>query len=72
METVVRPLLPHEVLSESSPYCGNCDYIYSELILRAGHHYEIRVNETSNNPRIVETLNELDRATGVVLTVEEE
>lgn len=62
----------YEVLSDSSPYCGNCDYIYSELILRAGHHYEIRVNETPDNPRIVEVLNELDRVTGVVLTVEEE
>jgi ribonuclease HI len=62
----------YEVLSENSPYFGNCDYIYSEIMLRAGHHYEIRVNEMPDNPRIVEVLNELDRVTGAVLTVEEE
>lgn len=62
----------YEVLSEGSPNCGNCDYIYSEITLCAGHHYEVRVNETPENPRIVEVLNELDRVTGVVLTVEEE
>jgi len=62
----------YEVLTESSPYCGNCDYIYSELMLRAGHHYEVRVNETPDNQRIVEVLNERDRVTGAVLTVGEE
>lgn len=62
----------YEVLTEDSPYCGNCDYIYSELVLRAGHHYEVRVNEAPDNPRIVEVLNELDRVNGAVLTVEEE
>ena len=62
----------YEVLTVRSPYCGNCDYIYSELLLRAGHHYEVRVNETPDNPRIVEVLNELDRVTGVVLTAQDE
>lgn len=61
----------YEVLTEGSPYYGNCDYIYSELMLRAGHHYEVRVNETPDNPRVVEVLNELDRVTGAVLTVRE-
>lgn len=54
----------YEVLTENSPYCGNCDYIYSELFLRAGHHYEVRVNDNSRNPRIVEVLYEIDPVTG--------
>src|SRR5258708_4244185 len=57
----------YEVLTESSRYCGNSDYICSELVLRAGHHYEVRVNNTPDNPRIVEILNELNRITGVVI-----
>jgi ribonuclease HI len=57
----------YQVLAESSRYYGNSDYIYSEIVLRAGHHYEIRVNDTPDNPRIVEVLNELDRISGAVV-----
>ena len=54
----------YEVLTESSPYCGNADYIYSTLLLRAGHHYQVRVNSESRNPRIIDVLCEIDRVTG--------
>src|SRR6266545_965311 len=57
----------YEVLSESSRYFGKSDYIYSEMLLRAGHHYEVRVNSTPDNPRIVEVLNEIDRISGAVV-----
>lgn len=51
----------YEVISESSEYCGKVDWIFSEHLLRAGHHYEVRVNEETKNPRIVGVLGELDR-----------
>jgi ribonuclease HI len=51
----------YEVISESSEYCGNVDWIFSEHLLRAGHHYEVRVNDETKNPRIVDVLCELDR-----------
>ena len=49
----------YEVLSVSSEYCGNVDWIYSDHLLRAGHHYEVRVNGDTKNPRIVEVQAEL-------------
>jgi ribonuclease HI len=57
----------YEVLTEDSPYHGSCDYIFSTSLLHAGHHYKIRVNNATDNPRVVEVLGELDRTTGVVL-----
>jgi hypothetical protein len=49
----------YEVLSVSSEYYGNVDWIYSNHLLRAGHHYEVLVNGDTKNPRIVEVLVEL-------------
>jgi len=64
-DTLLRPQrifkYKYEVISESSEYCGNVDWIFSEHLLRAGHHYEVRVNDETNNPRIVAVLDELDR-----------
>jgi hypothetical protein len=37
------------------------------MVLGAGHHYEVRVNDTPDNPRIIEVLNELDRISGAVV-----
>jgi hypothetical protein len=51
----------YEVLAESSEYHGNVDWIYSRHLLRAGHHYEVRVNDHARNPRILEVLRELER-----------
>ena len=64
-DTLLRPQkiykYKYEVISESSEYCGNVDWTFSEHLLRAGHHYEVRVNDETKNPRIVEVLSELDR-----------
>ncbi len=49
----------YEVLTPDSDYCGKVDWIYSSHLLRAGHHYEVRVNEDTKNPRVVELLREV-------------
>lgn len=41
---------------------GKIDLIFGTIVLRAGHHYEIRVNAETRNPRIVELLREIERA----------
>lgn len=51
----------YEVLSTESKFCGNVDEIFSEIYMRDGHHYEVRVNDNTENPRIVEMLGELGR-----------
>lgn len=51
----------YEVLSKRSKYYGNVDLIYSEHLLRAGHHYEVSVNTNTSNPRILNVMCELDR-----------
>lgn len=64
-DTFLRPQrvykYKYEVLAGSSEYCGNVDWIYSDHLLRAGHHYDVRVNDDTKNPRIVEVLGELGR-----------
>jgi ribonuclease HI len=52
----------YEVLPETGEHSGKVDWIYhdSEECLRAGHHYQIRVNEEPINPRIVEVIQELE------------
>lgn len=64
-DTFLRPQklykYKYEVLADGSEYVRNVDWIYSDHLLRAGHHYEVRVNDDTKNPRIVEVLGELDR-----------
>jgi ribonuclease HI len=52
----------YEVLSDGADN-GKVDFIFhdSEECLRAGHHYEVRVNDDTKNPRIIEVLRELER-----------
>jgi ribonuclease HI len=52
----------YEVLSDSGEHAENVDWIYSRHCLRAGHHYEVRVNEDARNPQIAEVLRELERS----------
>lgn len=52
----------YEVLLESGEFAGSVDLIYSTHCLRAGHHYEVRVNDTTKNPRIIEVLSEIERS----------
>ena len=35
-----------------SQFHGNVDEIFSTIALRDGHHYEVRVNDSTDNPRI--------------------
>jgi hypothetical protein len=53
----------YEVLAESEEHAGKLDVIFHETDdpLRAGHHYEVRVNNETKNPRIIELIRELER-----------
>lgn len=48
----------YEVLP-GQPDAGFIDLAFSEMCLRAGHHYRVRFNSDQDNPRILETLLEL-------------
>ncbi len=48
-----------EVTSDDSPYFGNVDNFYSEVMLSAGHEYEVLLNDEPRQPRILENLGEL-------------
>jgi hypothetical protein len=49
----------YEVLE--GEFLGRVDIIFGNDVLRAGRHYEIRVNDNTRNPRIVEMLREIER-----------
>lgn len=51
----------YQVLSKASRYYGNVDTIFSAELLKAGHHYEVRVNKHTPNPNIVRVIRELER-----------
>jgi ribonuclease HI len=52
----------YEVLPDTGMLSGKLDLIFhdSKECLRAGHHYEVRVNTDAKNPRIVEVLREIE------------
>jgi len=50
----------YEVLSERSKYFRNVDIIYSEHDMKAGHHYEVSVNDDTSNPRVTAVLREIE------------
>jgi RNase H len=49
----------YEVISPESPYCGSVDEVFSKIALRDGHQYEVRLNESTENPRILESIREV-------------
>jgi ribonuclease HI len=51
----------YQVISKGSRYFGSVDTIFSVELLKAGHHYEVRVNKKTANPTIVKVLRELER-----------
>ena len=52
----------YEVMDADSPFFQRVDYVISGVMLNAGHTYEVRFNDDTNNPRIVDMLSEvLDR-----------
>jgi hypothetical protein len=54
----------YEVMSKRRPYYGKVDYIWAErgTPMRAGHTYRVRVNQSTEAPRIVRVLAEVDRS----------
>lgn len=51
----------YEVTSKDSPYCGNLDWVFSSEQMRDGHCYEVRVNENTASPEILEVIREVDQ-----------
>jgi len=51
----------YEVISKGSRYFGRVDVIFSSELLKAGHHYEVRLNKQTGNPNIVTVIRELER-----------
>jgi ribonuclease HI len=49
----------YEVLE--GEFFGRVDILFWTGVLRAGHHYEVRVNDNSRNPRIIELIREIER-----------
>jgi len=51
----------YEVISKSSPYYGNIDFAFSEIMLNAGHCYSIRFNDNHKNPTVIKVFRELPK-----------
>jgi hypothetical protein len=51
----------YEVLSKGSKYFKNVDIVFSNIDMRVGHHYEVRVNKDTRNPRVTKVLREIER-----------
>ncbi len=51
----------YEVLSQNSPDHKNIDFIYSNICVRSGHRYEVRVNEDQKYPQILEVIREVEK-----------
>lgn len=54
----------YEVLDEHSPYHGKVDFAESELELKRGHTYLVRMNDVQATPRIVDLLEEIEEDQG--------
>lgn len=48
-----------EVTGRTNRYYGNVDIIFSEIPLKAGHKYHVRVNDDTDNPRILKVYREI-------------
>lgn len=48
-----------EVISPDSPYVGNVDDFTSEVMLSAGHTYDVRLNDDPKNPRVAHNYGEI-------------
>lgn len=51
----------YEVITKNSAFYQFVDYIYSDIPLKEGHHYYVKVNQDNSNPRIVKVYRELKR-----------
>lgn len=51
--------LKYEVVSKASPYHGKVDIAFSEVLLKDGHTYRVRMGENTENPRIAKMFREV-------------
>ncbi len=51
--------LKYEVISKASLHRGKVDIIYSDVLIKDGHSYHVRVNNDVANPRILKVFREL-------------
>ncbi len=58
----------YEVVSADSDYYNKVDDIFSEIYLRDGHTYEVRLNDNTDNPRIVALIREIQKEGGSAAT----
>ena len=47
-----------EVMSKNSPYYRNLDFVITNQLLREGHTYYVKLNDETENPRIVKVYKE--------------
>lgn len=50
----------YEVVDEASPYFGKVDFVESDLELKRGHTYRVRMNDVQASPRIENLLEEVE------------
>lgn len=60
LRTHKRTRYRYEVVHEESPYFGKVDFAESELELKRGHTYSVRMNDAQTTPRIVELIEEVE------------
>lgn len=49
----------YEVVSKSNPYHGKVDIAFSDLLLKDGHTYRVRMGDSTKNPRILKMYGEV-------------
>ena len=50
----------YEVVSKKSPFYGNVDQAFSDVLMRDGHSYFVLMNDDTKNPRILKCYREID------------
>lgn len=48
-----------QVISKNSKYYDNVDFLFSDLLLNAGHQYYVQLNKNTGNPMIIKVFREL-------------
>jgi hypothetical protein len=51
----------YEVISKGSPYYQKIDFIYSDILLKRGHCYSVRLNDDHEYPKIIKLFKELPK-----------
>lgn len=49
----------YEVISKSSAYFGHVDFIFSNVPLRSGHEYYVKVNSNQGHPQITKVIRDI-------------